>query len=75
MGRVAAFAASPIGQIYGATCERYGVDPAASFTDDVLAFNLRAALMVNAPKAESSMEVDEWAAAGRENERAWLSGV
>jgi hypothetical protein len=52
MSKVAEFARSDAGQMYAATCERYGLDPAAGFADDVLAFNLRAALLVNAPQEE-----------------------
>jgi hypothetical protein len=52
MSKVAEFARSDTGQMYATTCERYGLDPAVGFADDVLAFNLRAALLVNAPREE-----------------------
>ncbi len=43
---LAAFATSDQGKLYGRVCERWGIDPAAGMTDDVLAYNLRAALAV-----------------------------
>jgi hypothetical protein len=41
---LAAFADRPIGKTYGVVCSQWGIDPAAGIDDDVLAFNLRAAL-------------------------------
>lgn len=41
---LAAFATSQTGKMYGHVCERYGVDPGEILEDDVLAFNLRAAI-------------------------------
>jgi hypothetical protein len=41
------FATSDAGKIYGRTCERYGVDPGAVLDDDVLALNLRVALVLS----------------------------
>jgi hypothetical protein len=73
MAAIGAFARSEGGAVYAAVCERYGLDPAAGFTDDLLAFNLRAALLGSAPKALDT-ETDEWAIAAAENERAWLGG-
>lgn len=48
---IAAFAMSPQGDIYRSVCEHWGVDPGAPLepVDDVLAFNLRAALLVTKP--------------------------
>ena len=45
---LAAFASSEAGKTYGRVCEIWGVDPAASLEeiDDVLAANLRLALVV-----------------------------
>lgn len=43
---LAAFASSSTGRAFGQTCERYGVDPGSVLDDDVLAFNLRAALAI-----------------------------
>ena len=34
------------GQLYGATCQQWGVDPGAILEDDVLAYNLRVGLTV-----------------------------
>jgi len=44
---LATFAATPAGKLYHRTCERYGVDPAAGFADDVLAHNFRVILALN----------------------------
>ena len=51
---LADFALSEAGKIYGRTCEIWGVDPAASLeeVDDVLAANLRLALVVSMNKSE-----------------------
>lgn len=43
---LATFASSNAGRLYGRSCERYGIDPAADIEDDVLAANLRLALML-----------------------------
>ena len=47
---LAAFARSDNGRFYADVCERFGVDPGAAIDDDVLAFQLRAALAVMAAK-------------------------
>ena len=46
---LADFALSETGKLYGRVCEQWGVDPAASLeeVDDVLAANLRLALLVS----------------------------
>lgn len=44
---IATFAASDAGKVYGRTCQRFGVDPAAGLDDDVMAYNLRVALLVS----------------------------
>jgi hypothetical protein len=55
---LATFASSPIGAFYGRVCEHYGMDPGAPLMDedDVLAFNLRAALLALRPEAEEAGE-------------------
>jgi hypothetical protein len=56
---LATFASSNAGLLYGRSCERYGVDPAAFLDDDVLALNLRVALAlgdVDAVEPESEFE-------------------
>lgn len=55
---IASFALSPEGDIYRAVCQYWNLDPGAPLEeeDDVLAFNLRAALMVTAPQPP---EVDD----------------
>jgi hypothetical protein len=40
---LAAFASSEEGRLYAVTCERFGVDPGAIFSDDVIAINARVA--------------------------------
>ncbi len=42
---LATFAASDAGRLFGRSCVEYGVDPAASIDDDVLAANLRIAML------------------------------
>ena len=42
---LANFATSEHGKLYGRVCERYGLDPAAHLDDDVMAYNLRVALL------------------------------
>lgn len=56
---LAAFASSDIGKSYGRICQFWNVDPAASLeeVDDVLAANLRAALVVTMHE-DSEPEVD-----------------
>ena len=51
---LADFASSAAGKTYGRVCEMWGVDPAASIeeVDDVLAANLRLALVVTMNDAE-----------------------
>jgi hypothetical protein len=47
---IARFALSDEGAIYRSVCEHWGIDPAAGLEDDVMAFNLRAALLITKPK-------------------------
>ena len=51
---MARFAKSRSGQLFRASCERFGVDPAAAvgYEDDVVAANLRVALMAGAAEPE-----------------------
>lgn len=46
MVALATFAASDAGKTYAYVSSHFGVDPAASFADDFVAFNLRAALVL-----------------------------
>jgi hypothetical protein len=56
---LATFADSNAGKLYGRSCERYGVDPAAFLDDDVLAANLRVALALGDMEAvEPESEFD-----------------
>ena len=73
MAAVASFAASPQGQTYALVCDRWGVDPAAAITDDVLAYNLRAALMLAMPARREA--VDEWDEAGQDFEQQWKAAA
>ena len=43
MRELAAFASSEEGRLYAVACERWGVDPGAIFSDDVMAINARVA--------------------------------
>ena len=70
MTAIAAFAQTPQAQMLVTVCDRFNLDPAAGFTDDVLALNLRAALMLIPTR---TAEPDDWAAAGAAVEREWLS--
>ena len=54
--QLAAFVCSQEGQMYGAVCEFWGMDPGEPLDDEVMAFNLRAALMITRPKP---VEVDD----------------
>lgn len=83
---IADFALSDEGRVFAAIADRWGVDPGVVFPDDdVLAWNLRGALMVGISRGRSANEdpdfatkygADEgWAEAGAANEREWLSGV
>ena len=65
MREVAAFASSDAGKAFARIEERFGRDPAASLEahDDVLAHNLRAALIV--AMAEDEPESDDPGAAAR----------
>jgi hypothetical protein len=75
MAAVAAFARSDQGRLYATVCDRWGIDPGARFSDDVVAFNLRAALMAAQPvEVPSGLEAD-LETAGRANEAAWLAGA
>jgi hypothetical protein len=51
---LARFATSDAGKVYGRTCARFGVDPGAVLDDDVMAANLRVALVLGdlEPEAE-----------------------
>ena len=69
MAAVGAFAGSPQGQTYALVCDRWGVDPAAAIGDDVLAYNLRAALMLAMPANREPL--DEHEQAGQDFEAAW----
>lgn len=42
---LADFVTSPQGRFYGHVCKTFGVDPGAPFSDDVVAFQMRAALL------------------------------
>jgi len=57
---LASFASSAAGKSYGRVCEFWGIDPAASLeqVDDVLAANLRTALVVTMHE-DSEPEVDQ----------------
>lgn len=68
MAAVAAFADSESGRSYLALCDRFHVDPAAGITDDVVAVNLRAALVMSTvEEAEPSTELEaEWLRLGEE---------
>ena len=59
---LATFASSEAGKTYGRVCEMWGVDPAVGFEDDVLAANLRLALVVTMNES-SGPEVDQVAKA------------
>jgi hypothetical protein len=54
---LARFAASPGGLNYARVCDAWRLDPGAGIEDDVLAYNLRAALIgvlnANAPKPDA----------------------
>ena len=65
MREVAAFASSDAGKAFARIEERWGRDPAASLepVDDVLAHNLRAALIVS--MAEDAPESDDPGEAAR----------
>jgi N-acyl-D-aspartate/D-glutamate deacylase len=70
---LASFASSEDGKTYAMVCERWGVDPAAFLEDDdVLAYNLRAALAVSLHEPE---EVDEAARHRTLIEQARRSGA
>jgi hypothetical protein len=59
MAPLVAFAQSDRGRAYAAVCERYHVDPAGSFSDDVLAHNFRMALAFDAAQQASENETVE----------------
>jgi hypothetical protein len=46
MTRLAEFVQSPAGRLYARTCAHYGHDPAAMFTDPLLAINARVGFAV-----------------------------
>lgn len=59
MSGLAAFVESQVSTFYAQVCERWGVDPGAYLEaeDDVLAFNLRAALaMKTLPEPDADTE-------------------
>jgi hypothetical protein len=65
MRDVAAFASSDEGRLYATTCERWGIDPGAILDDDVLAYNLRLALvMADRPEPEPKEQVLRLASRG-----------
>jgi hypothetical protein len=73
---IADFALSPGGQVFATVARYWGMDPGDVFPDDdVLAFNLRAGLMVGthqaalAEPAESGE--DSWESEGDRNRREW----
>lgn len=70
---LAAFADTPVGKAYGAVCLRWGLDPAADIDDDVLAFNLRAALSLrlNETEPEETPREDPFAKAHELQEIEW----
>ena len=53
---VAAFASSEEGRLYAVTCERFGVDPGAIFSDDVMAINARVAFAKVLSEAEECLK-------------------
>lgn len=60
MRELAAFASSEQGRLYAVTCERFGVDPGAIFSDDVMAINARIAfakVLSDVPEPEREPEV------------------
>jgi hypothetical protein len=66
-----AFAQSDRGRAYAAVCERYHVDPAGSFSDDVLAHNFRMALAFDATQQNAeTVEGDDAFAKTRRMEQA-----
>jgi hypothetical protein len=66
-----AFAQSDRGRAYAAVCERYHVDPAGSFSDDVLAHNFRMALAFDAAQQNAeTVEGDDEFARTRRMEQA-----
>lgn len=56
---LAAFASSDEGQLYAASCERWGVDPGAILDDDVMAINLRVGLAKALSNIRDAEESDE----------------
>jgi hypothetical protein len=58
MQALADFAASEAGKFYASVCERYNLDPAAPFDDDVEAFNARVAFAMNAPQPQEEPVAD-----------------
>ena len=78
MAAIAAFATSDKGRLFAAAHDRFGADPGGHFSDGVLAYNLRAALMIQHPSplelATDEEPTDDWAAAAAANELEWLGG-
>jgi hypothetical protein len=71
MAPLVAFAQSDRGRAYVAVCERYHVDPAGSFSDDVLAHNFRMALAFDATQQSAeTVEGDDAFAKARRMEQA-----
>lgn len=62
MRDLAVFASSEAGRLYGASCDRWGVDPGGIFDDDVLAYNFRlglaGAMAAEAAEADEPEETD-----------------
>lgn len=50
MEAFASFVFSEQGVLYGRICQQWGVDPGAVFTDDFIAHNVRAGLLVSMAK-------------------------
>ena len=79
MRDVAAFASSEEGRLYAVACERWGVDPGAIFSDDVMAINARVAFAkvlseVSEPSTDDHGAMVEQAQAGGDRIRRALSG-
>lgn len=56
MAALAAFAASDGGKMYASISQYHGLDPAHGIEDDVVAYNLRAVLMLASLKERDSKD-------------------
>lgn len=65
---LARFADSPGALSYANVCARWGVDPAAGLADDVLASDLRAALVLRMTWSEAAREAEARAASEQADE-------